>query len=695
MESGSTETLRVLMVGAAQEEADACLNALRESGYATRADLVNDPKELSSKISVLPPWDLLITINKPESMGTSQVCDFLSQQNIDLPVIVMLTADDDTDPLSFVKMGARAVIPMDDGDYLTTITAREFDALKARRHHRRMSVALYESEKQRRILLDDQVDPVIYISHGKIQYANAAFSTLLGLSKNERLDGRAFKEFISEKDQKDVEEFLFNVEDSGQAFAAVQCSLSGKDGTEISTRTVISATSYHEQFALSLQIHADSEEEGIKDIPAQVFHRSEETVFDSKHFDQFQQLVDVAVQKAVSGKGKDTLCCIYIDTLKEINAEHGRGVCQRLVAVVAKEIGAFLGDTRPFTNLGGGSFVALLREGEEEKIRRKVTDLLATVTTKDVEVEGKLLQVKLSLGAVIFGETSDDAKTMLSQSRQAAVMAYKQGGNQLCFYQKRRDVKPVHSVEKHLAGLVSQALKNKKLKLTYQPLIPLSGSSLEYYEVSLNIIDGQGREHKGSVFRPKLEKISLWNKVDQWQLIEASKALKAKRKEGNDTRLLVQLGGYAVTDEKFLPWMNVALKAAGIPTSALAVELSETNIARYTDRIGEFFKELKTMGCQTVVRDFGCSVNPLAAIENLDVDLVMLDTSFTRDLDERARLDELRKLITDLTQTGKQVIVPGIESAEDMSPVWQFGANYIGGNFLQPPSERMNFNFDG
>ncbi|MGB0359814.1 MAG: EAL domain-containing protein [Endozoicomonas sp.] len=692
MESGSVEIVRVLIVDSSQEDADTCLNALREFGYSTRADLLNDLKDLGSTVTVLPPWDLLITIHKPGSTGVSQICDYLVQYNIDLPVIVMLSKDDDTTPFALIKQGAKAVIPKDDEDYLATIASRELEALKLRRHHRRMSVALYESEKQRRILLDDQVDPVIYISNGVIQYANAAFFILLGLSKDEKPEGKPFREFISDKDQKDVEEFLLNVEDSGQAFSAVQCSLSHKNGEDLSTRTIVSATSYNERFALSLQIRADIREENMQDLPAQAFKTEKEAAFDHNHLEQFQELIDVAVQNAVSGKDKDTLCCIHIDTLKEVKTDHGHDVGQSYINQVADRVISFLGNDCPFSTLEGGSFIVLLREGEEEEVRRKINQLLVTVV-EGVNIDGSMFPVTLSIGAVIFSDTSNDSKKLLLQSRQAAVTAHKKGGNQLYIYQKQRAIKPVHSVEKHLASMVNQALRNKKLKLFYQPVISLGGATAEYYEVTLNIIDGQGREHSASVFRPKLEKISLWNKVDQWQLIQASKALKLKRKEGKDTRLLIQLGGYAVSDDQFLPWMKVALKAAEIPTSALAVELSEVNVTRHIDKIADFFKELKNMGCQTVVREFGCTVNPLEAIKGLDVDLVMLDSSFTIDLDARVNLDELRNIITGLNDINKQVIVPGISSAEDMSPVWQFGASFIEGDYLHPPSERMDFDF--
>ena len=106
-----------------------------------------------------------------------------------------------------------------------------------------------------------------------------------------------------------------------------------------------------------------------------------------------------------------------------------------------------------------------------------------------------------------------------------------------------------------------------------------------------------------------------------------------------------------------------------------------------------FFRSLKDMGCQTVVSEFGCSLNPLEAIAHLDVDLVKLDESFTEELTDSDNVEELQKMIKALNEAGTQIIVPGIETAEEMTPIWQFGAHFIQGNYMQPATERMDFDF--
>ena len=94
-----------------------------------------------------------------------------------------------------------------------------------------------------------------------------------------------------------------------------------------------------------------------------------------------------------------------------------------------------------------------------------------------------------------------------------------------------------------------------------------------------------------------------------------------------------------------------------------------------------------------MISEFGCSLNPLEAIANLEVDWVKLDRSFTECLRNDGDVKELQKMLKALSNSGKKVLVPGIESADEMAPVWQFGADFIQGSYVNPPADAMDFDF--
>ena len=62
------------------------------------------------------------------------------------------------------------------------------------------------------------------------------------------------------------------------------------------------------------------------------------------------------------------------------------------------------------------------------------------------------------------------------------------------------------------------------------------------------------------------------------------------------------------------------------------------------------------------------------------------------DADDDAR-DALIKMISTLQSRGKLTIVPMVENAQILSTLWQAGANYIQGHYLQEPTEKMSYDF--
>ena len=55
--------------------------------------------------------------------------------------------------------------------------------------------------------------------------------------------------------------------------------------------------------------------------------------------------------------------------------------------------------------------------------------------------------------------------------------------------------------------------------------------------------------------------------------------------------------------------------------------------------------------------------------------------------------DEITGMIQKLQGGGKLTIVPMVESANVLSALWQAGANYIQGHYLQQPSTSMDYDF--
>ena len=693
MDQDNRDKLRLLIVDALAEEAEAILNVFRDAGHSTRACHVVSMDSLDDALSGRQKWDLLLISAEdlPEQLTIPAILGHIEQQGRDIPAVVMSDQAEDEEVLEFLQQGIRCVIPKHSDEMLLLTANREVAGLNTRRNYRRMSVALNESEKQRRNLLDDQVNAMVYIRGGVIRYANPAFNELVGLDEQAGLVGKPFRELVAASDQADADEFLASIEDSGMALAAIQCPLVSQNG-DVPVRIVVTPTSFEGHFTLSLLVRFQEEEQPTITETKEVKADRPDSVtrlFDKK---QFQEHLDVAVQRVVSGKERFALLCVSLDTLKTLHAKGGKRISQPVLFEVARRLGLSLLEHK-VASWGSGQFMALVKAADKGRVQELAQQVLAEVAETDVTVGKNELPVKLSLGAIMLSDANSDARTLLIRARHACTRARQQGGGKLCFYQKRK-INVVNSVEKYLAGMVSQAMQHDNLKLLYQPVISLKGSDFEHYEVILRMTDDRGREHDAVSFRNKLDQNSLWGKVDRWQVIQASKDLMNRTASISKTRMFMHLGGNVINDREFLLWMGVALKAAGIKNGSVVIELSEQNIVRFNQQVPDFFKAIKDMGFSTAVSEFGCSLNPLETIAPLNLDFVKVDPSFTKELTSESRGEELKNMIRELSKEGCQVIVPRVQSAVEMTPLWHSGVDFIQGEFLQGPVEKMDYNFD-
>ena len=183
MEEYVQDATRLLVVDANAEEADRLVNVFRDAGQTTRAHHITCVATLEKAFLEKQKWDLLIISTLPEELALDALLESIEHQSADIPIIIIADYKDGNERMEYLRKGIKAVVPSDQQELLLLKARQEIENLYIRRNYRRMSIALNESERQRRMLLDDEVDAIVYLNDGVIRYANPAFSDLLGKEK--------------------------------------------------------------------------------------------------------------------------------------------------------------------------------------------------------------------------------------------------------------------------------------------------------------------------------------------------------------------------------------------------------------------------------------------------------------------------------------------------------------------------------
>lgn len=242
--------------------------------------------------------------------------------------------------------------------------------------------------------------------------------------------------------------------------------------------------------------------------------------------------------------------------------------------------------------------------------------------------------------------------------------------------------------------LLSEGIKTNALVLLFQPIISLHGEEREHYEVYLRLPDGKGNLLTPDDFIHLAEQAGMGGRIDRWVVLQSVRKLAAGRGEGRDVRLTINLTHNALTDDSFLPWLKVALKAAKLPREAVVLQFTEIAATTYLNQAKTFSESLSKLECIVGLSRFGGSVNPFGTLRHLEVAYVKLDGALISDItgDEESR-KKFGAMIKQLEESGHRPVVPMVSDAQILAQLFQAGVNYVQGNYFAEPTPDMDFEF--
>ena len=127
----------------------------------------------------------------------------------------------------------------------------------------------------------------------------------------------------------------------------------------------------------------------------------------------------------------------------------------------------------------------------------------------------------------------------------------------------------------------------------------------------------------------------------------------------------VNVSARQLDDDHLIDDLQNALTAAGLPASALVIEVTETAIMRDAELTARELNTIKALGVDIAIDDFGTGYSSLAYLRQFPVDILKIDRSFITPIGDSA---ESKALLHTLVQLGKQLglktLAEGIEQHE-------------------------------
>jgi len=684
----NTETIKLLLLHESRDDAEQILNLIRNSGKATRGQLIDSSETLLSSLNT-GSWDLMLLRPEAEGITAAECLTHVQKMQQDIPVIMLLDENNAEEITESLRSGYKDAVPIDEGERLMLVINRELENLHERRLRRQTELLLKDVEKRCSSLLDSSRDAITYVIDGMHTYANDTYLELFGYTDADDLEGMPILDMVAPSNHSEFKDFLRNYNAGSNKNDDFVCDGICTDGSEIKTHMSFSSASFDGEPCTQIIIRtnqADAElQEKLKEISSQDLLTG---LFNRQHF---TQQLNTEIEAVTTNNQTSIVLYLQLDNFSTVQSEVGMAGAD----IVLSDTATLLRETFPndiLARFGDDTFTVLitnatLENGETaaENFRAKLEDHLS-------EVQERTVQVTSSIGVTLVTEATSDSQVIITRAHQASELVKEENplGNGVQVF------KPDTTTEEdgsEAAALLEDAVKKGLFKVLFQPVIDLRGSSGELYEVLLRMINEEGEDISPTEFMGSAANQDLCEKIDRWVILSSIKMLSEHRENGHNSRIMINITGESLKDPTLLPWLSVALKASRMPSDAIIFQFSESDATTYLKQAKDFTKGLKELHCQASISRFGCSLNPFNNLKHLEVDYLKLDGSFTKDIDSDESKESLKELVAAAHAQGKLTIIPYVESAAVLATLWQIGVNYIQGYYLQEPKESMDYDF--
>jgi EAL domain-containing protein (putative c-di-GMP-specific phosphodiesterase class I) len=139
-------------------------------------------------------------------------------------------------------------------------------------------------------------------------------------------------------------------------------------------------------------------------------------------------------------------------------------------------------------------------------------------------------------------------------------------------------------------------------------------------------------------------------------------------------------------EDGFLAQLNSLLAERNFPPRLLRLELTENALIDNSNKTVSLLGELRRLGVQVIIDNFGTGYASLSYLKNLPVSGLKIDHTFIRDLEsDRGNAAIVQAIMTLAGKLGLQVLAEGVETGAEMRALRSFDCDLMQGAFICEP----------
>jgi len=287
---------------------------------------------------------------------------------------------------------------------------------------------------------------------------------------------------------------------------------------------------------------------------------------------------------------------------------------------------------------------------------------------------------------VVITKDSHSACELLSAADIACYAAKDLGRDRVHVYtDDDSDMQRRHTEMQWVSRLMG-ALEAEQFVFFHQIMwsLSLDNGCEQHSEFLVRMLDPDGSIILPGAFIPAAERYGLMVNLDRWVVKAAIDYLIQADK--NKGVYFINLSGASLSDDSIFSFIKQEISRSQISPELLCFEITETAAIANLSNAIEFIHEIRNIGCQFALDDFGAGLSSFSYLKAIPVDYLKIDGSFVRDMNEDPMNYAIVQAINEIGHVaGLQTVAEYVESSETLGLLQDIGVDLAQGYCIERP----------
>lgn len=686
------DNLHLLIVEESKNDAESLANALRNEGHQVQFKHGSSIEEIEAALTAQQP-DIVLCGSGEDVPPPAEVHTLLGKHELASPLIAIADEAGEAAVVAAQKAGISSLISYDQPDHLPLAFNREVSVLRLKQQLGTMQNALSGSEARCHELVERSSDAVAYIHDGMHVYANRPYMDLFAIESREAVEGTPILDMIAADHRDTFKGFLKDYLEQQAENNAHEIDCLSPAGEVFHSNMELYPATMDGETCTQIIIRVNASNAELEKKIETMSRVDMLTGLTNRQY--FMQQLGERITAPSNDNEQRALIYITLDNFKVIREECGIASSDQMLCDIARLLEDHCDERDYLSRFGDYSFAIYHIDNSEEKTLGLGETLLHKISGHLSEIDGRAITTTGSIGICPINNDASNVQKIITNADMASEVARSSGGNQIHIHSTIVDERTGLENEQEWDKIIRTTIDDERFYLAYQPIVSLQGDSSRRYEVLLRILDENGHVILPGQFLLIAEKTGVAGEIDRWIISTAISKLVEMREQHSNTVFYIKLSGATLTDAELPLWINEQLKQSRVVCDDVVFEISERTAIEDLTNARAFVMAMQAINCKVAFEHFGQTDQP-QLLNHLPVDILKIDGTLINGLSSnKGNQDKVKAILELAREHNKQTIAECVDDAGSLAQLWQYGVDYIQGNFVQEPCKDLDYDFEG